>query len=440
MSVPFSDALNAASQLVQLGHSQGTGLGSPPSGYGADYDALFAANPYRNLTYKQSFWQRLVSALGFRTDFDRWKEDAQVNSAEYDAGIMSLIQQNDFNDPASQASRMREAGLNPDLLGLGDVQEAASPAEDPNGMSQNTPDDMAQFGDSFMGVLGKTIALYKDFKGLSQLDNMIEAGDLENVKLFYSSIDSFIENRFHESDFINRSSYLKAISRVKGDLENELSLDDYEHSSAYRNGISKKDWKRWTEGAGERLDSLMGDMTAFGAFAKAGNARSEATKSFLQPTYLKTDEQYDVMTGITPIISAKYAEFLEAKAKFDAYQENLREGALKNQGITQDIEGERLDYLHENDAGIKSAQADIAQYDADWYKHKLNQTISDMKKQCLDFLKSVSRHNRFASLMLLNWTMDDMVKMGINANASASVGLNLGLGANIANTVSTILK
>lgn len=427
-------------ELDANGTNNGTGLGPYTSvDDGGMYDKLLASNPYRNLTYKKSWWQRALESLGFRTGYDTWKEQAQVNSAEYDARIMELMQQNEYNDPAAQAARERAAGMNPDLLGTGDVAEAASQAPDPNGMQPNPSSDFSDFGETFMGVLGKTITLYKDFKGLSELDNLIEAGDLDNIKKMYDSIDSFIQNRFQEGDFTSYTGYQKKAAQVKSNLESEL-LGEYTASSAYRAGVSEKNWKRWTESAGERIDSLMGDKAAFEAFAGAGNARIGATQAFMNPNYLKNNEQYDAMIGITPIISAKYVEFLEAKSKYDAYQENLREGALKNQGISQDIEGQRLDSLWEQDAGAKAASAEMAKYDADWYQHRLNAITSEMKKECLSMLRSMAKHNHFANLMLLNWSLDDMVKMGVNANASAQVGLNLGLGANIANTVSTIFK
>lgn len=410
-----------------------------PSGFGSQYDRLFANNPYRNLTYRKSLWQNFLSSLGFRTDADRWIEDSQVNAAEYDAGIYSMMYQNEYNDPSSQAARMRAAGLNPDLLGVGDVAQAATPAEDPNGMSPNVGDEFRQFGESFMGVLTRSIALYKDFKGIAELENIIEAGDIENAKNRVASIESFIQSRFQESDFVNRSSYLRKSSMIKGELENEL-LGDYEGSTAYRFGINKKDWKRWTESAGQYLDSLMGDKIAFSSFADAASSRASATEGSLNPLYTKTDEMDDTMHGLGQIVSSNYITLMEDKSKNDAYQEALRTGALQNQGITQDIEGQYLDTMHEQDAGVKQANSELAKFDNEWYTHRWQKTMADMKMQMLNFLREKSKHSRFANLMLMNWTLDNIVGLGINANASASVGLNLGLGANIANTFSTILK
>lgn len=152
------------------------GLGPAPSGYGDEYDRLFASNPYRDLTYNRSFWQTVAHSLGFRTDEDRWREDAQVNAREYDAGIFQMMQQNEYNSPSAQASRMREAGMNPDLLGIGDVAPASTTDPDPNGMSQNVGDEfqrgmstvstVAQFA---FRAIESTFAILKDSKALKNL-------------------------------------------------------------------------------------------------------------------------------------------------------------------------------------------------------------------------------------------------------------------------------
>ena len=436
----MKNMINGVIGEVGAGSYNGTGLGDAPVTGNTMYDQLYAANPYRGLTYNKSWWQSLLESMGFRTSYDTWREQAQVNANEYDARIAELMQQNEFNDPSAQAARERLAGINPDLLGIGDVAEAASQAPDPNGMQPNPADDFQQFGETFMGVLGKTLTLYRDFKGLSELDNLIEAGDLDNVKRMYESIDSFVQSRFQEGDFNNRSSYLKAVSRIKGELEDELMTDDYASSSAFRIGIDRKNWRRWSSLAGDYLDGLMGDKSGFSAFTGAGNARASATESKLNPLYTKSDDVDDTMTGISVIISDNYSQILQDKSKNDAYAEALRTGALENQGIQQDIENQYLDQMNEGNAGVKQARSELAKYDAEWYAAQLKARTDSMQEQILDFLRNKARTSRFASLMLMNWSLNNMVNMGINANASASVGLNFGLGANIANTVSTIFK
>lgn len=118
----------------------GAELGSAPSGYGADYDQMFAANPYRNQTYKKSFWQALAEGLGFRTGYDTWRESAMNNAAEWDADVFALMNQNQYDSPAAMASRERAGGMNPDLLGVGDVAQSAGMRNDANGMQPTESD------------------------------------------------------------------------------------------------------------------------------------------------------------------------------------------------------------------------------------------------------------------------------------------------------------
>lgn len=204
----------------------GTGLGPAPSGYGDEYDQLFASNPYRNLNYKKSFWQNIWSQLGFRTGADAFRENAQVNAAEYDAAIFSMIQQNQFNSPQRQAQRMRAAGLNPDLQGVGDVASAASPVEDPNGMPDANETDEATkaaslvtgFASNCLNALGLASNLFKTsaeiknintaMKGI-QLDNNKKAVDLidqiivGSVPLSAWSSQSGVDDYFHSIDLSN---------------------------------------------------------------------------------------------------------------------------------------------------------------------------------------------------------------------------------------------
>lgn len=103
---------------------------------------LKAANPYRNLEYKESGWQKLISALGFRTGADAWRENMAVQAAEYDAALAQKEFDTNYNDPQSQVARMKAAGLNPDIDPSSiDSGQAASMGEDPSTPMQSTGDE-----------------------------------------------------------------------------------------------------------------------------------------------------------------------------------------------------------------------------------------------------------------------------------------------------------
>ena len=186
------------------GMYNGTGLPDAPETGDPFYDDLYQANPYRNLTYHKSAWQSLLEGLGFRTSYDTWREQAEVNSAEYDARIMEMMKANEYNSPTAEAARMRQAGLNPDLLGTADVEPAAEQAPDPNGMEPNVADDFNAFGETLSTIFSRALVVCKDFKALDQMNAVIDAQNIDNARNMISTIDGIIEGAFVAIDSARR--------------------------------------------------------------------------------------------------------------------------------------------------------------------------------------------------------------------------------------------
>lgn len=248
----------------------GTGLGSAPSGFG-QYDKLFASNPYRNLQYKESLWQKIASSLGFRTGADKWREDAAINSAEYDAGIFSMIQQNEYNSPVEQAQRMRSAGLNPDLLGVGDVAPGAKPTEDPNGM-QPTSDGFSELqivgkvGSALVNLIPQTMSFMTN---LTQLKGIRMDNDLKELT-FNSDITQFVEDFFKQG--ITKKDYEDAFSSQ--DFENLLTASEKNSNDlASRLFSSRRAQKNFKMNYGRYARSLVAEMSKYKSYQEFEDAR-----------------------------------------------------------------------------------------------------------------------------------------------------------------------
>lgn len=263
----IQDAINNQSSR---GYQQ-VDVGQAPSGYGDQYDQLFASNPYRNLNYNRTGWQRFLSNLGFRTKYDDFREQAQINAQEFDAGIFSMIQQNEFNDPSAQASRMRNAGMNPDLLGTGDVASGASPADDPNGMpaqdsgadfqqAMSTVGSIASFAFS---AIQSTFAIMKDSKALKNMQLINDGQKIANDNSLISggnSLEALISNVVWKTTSPDKVPDPKVLS---GSLERALSgiftdPDMYERASKVAQEFSAglpqdaQAWKTWHERASSK--------------------------------------------------------------------------------------------------------------------------------------------------------------------------------------------
>lgn len=395
-----------------------TGLGDAPSGYGSEYDRLFRANPYRNLNYKKSFWQQFASALGFRTDADRWLEDAQVNSAEYDAGIYSMMQQNSYNSPEAQARRMQMAGQNPDLLGTGDVLGAASPAEDPNGMSQNVGDEFSDFGNTIASVFSRAMAVFKDFKSIEQMNTIIDGQNISNAKNMVSAIDEFILGQFTAEDMTDYGTFK---NRAMDLVTQNNSLVGDKLSTAKELGFSKRQIPQFNKLMHDRLLSMTTDENVYNQFknrveAMAGSKESESnpfafsTKGFSSPD---TESAVDIMVKG---LSRAHKKALEFTAKRDA--------------SLSAVQSQEAQTLEDMNAGSASAKAQISEYNSKKAVAQWNSECARIKKDMIQQLeRSALAGDWLSKAMLFSWSLDDIARMNVNASASlgANFGLNFGL-------------
>lgn len=330
-------------------------VGEAPSGYGDQYDQLFANNPYRNLNYNQTGWQRFLSTLGFRTRYDDFREQAEINAQEYDAGIFSMIQQNEFNDPSAQAQRMRNAGMNPDLLGTGDVASGASPADDPNGMPAQDSGDMfgnaisaiTTFAGGFSEIIAGAMSMYKNFQDINttRLENdSLVAGIAEDdvfkaiPAIGFSSDEEFANWQNQESARVSSPDFFK-LRNIPKQLQ-----------SRYRAVYSRA------------LKDLPTDIARY----KSNVERAKLRKEY---SMIKGSEWYDTesddalgailepLIGLSDRVTELEAKLAEKVAQNKNIEQNVVEGELENRGIEADIRGSELDFLQFMDYGTLSASS-----------------------------------------------------------------------------------
>lgn len=172
---------------------------------GPQYQQLLDANPYRGVEYHTTPWQNVLSALGFRTQADAWRENMAVQAAEYDASIAQKAYDESYNTPTMQVERMRAAGLNPDLDGGSSINpgEAASLGQDPSTPMQSTGAE-GTFGEA-VGTLSQVANMvlggFSQGIGLVQTLQGVHANRLQNFLLGIQGEDAF--QQFVESQWKN---------------------------------------------------------------------------------------------------------------------------------------------------------------------------------------------------------------------------------------------
>lgn len=238
-----------------------SGLAQSLSDRGTNWAALVAANPYQNLNYRQSWWQKALSHLGFRTGYDKALEQAQIQSNEYISGLAQMAREDDYNSPEAEAARMRAAGMNPDLLGTEGVNPAASMPEDNSVMSPDTfaADDVGQV----VGFVGQAVTmafgLVQNIQAMKQASNAVKLGNVQVAKDI-SDLSMDVITRFVGSDRLGKDGTGKWIDK----LADETVDDSYGLGVAKKLGFRGSMRRKFAQNFMSSLQSLAGQNEIFG--------------------------------------------------------------------------------------------------------------------------------------------------------------------------------
>lgn len=201
-----------------------------PGQHGKDYQSLANANPYSNVTYRQSWIQKLLENLGFRTNKDAYLESMALQAKEYDSQILQKEFNEKYDSPIEQVQRERAAGLNPDLTGNVSAGESQSPVDDGNPPIAPQADDLAIVQNFASGVLNGVQAAFGIAGQLQslrsiKLDN--ESKTMQMVKSAWNMIiPDIYENRNDlESGRIDVNNYYNSLKKQFGHTMSKKQFD-----------------------------------------------------------------------------------------------------------------------------------------------------------------------------------------------------------------------
>lgn len=245
-------------------------LGETPRASNPMYQKLFDNNPYRNLRYNKSAWQDFVSALGFRTDADRWDEEVQENAAQWDAGVYQQMFQDQYNSETAKAERMREAGENPDLLGTGNVSDAASPFQDPAGLSSGTDETSVpgRIAAGIMSAFNSAIGMCSQFLQLQGLQNEVTGKGISNAEGMMNLINQRVLGLTPAEGFKDDSSFKQWKLDVITSLRNAYG------GAFFKNRRANRQWQR-------SIDDFIGGLPQSRDQYDAWKARLGSARDYL---------------------------------------------------------------------------------------------------------------------------------------------------------------
>lgn len=377
-----------------------------PSGTGR-YDQLFAANPYRDLQYKQSGWQRFLSALGFRTGYDSFVEQANINAAEYDADVYAMMAENEYNSPVNQARMMRAAGLNPDFQGLGDVATSASMRNDANGMQpgsdqldsgQAIGSAVSTFARGVLSSLSIGMSLYKDLNTVKQMQSAIDGQNINNVRGLMSAVDEMIVGSV-------------PLSVLEGGEDN---LDKFANAVDWtKYGFSPHQFDSVRQMFSERLGSLKNDASlreqVFKRYTNTeGSYRSSASGFIPDSLRLSSADDEDAL------FNTVIASLAETAKDLNQLQQSIEYNKAENEGIALDIARQELDTLADNGFGEMKAQNEITEMSGNTYFKQAQKIIAKTKSVLYSRLSALAdAGNERARLTLMSMAVNDLLQFEV---------------------------
>lgn len=340
------------------------------------------ANPYASFDYRHTGWQKFLEGIGFRTNFDQYRESMANNAKEYDAQLAEKAHNEEYDSPAAQAARYRAAGINPDING--DVSAgSSSPVEpDPNGpiAPEDSSNAVSQVANTIMGVVTTAIGLGKDALSLKQMSQAVDANQIGNVSnLFDTAFDAatkFIPAQYPEGDpdWVNRSVGL--VNDIVSPYMSRKQLRSFRNSlSAFYNSAPKtaKDWESWYK-------NVEGRKAWFNATSSNTYSDEDDVMRIIADNIMKMSDKV-FRSGLSNQVrsvenEATYLENIDPQAQAE----------VENMTNRRNIESSNIDYI-------------------------LNETISSILSDLRDHSESNKRGHTFASVALLAFSLFRMINI-----------------------------
>lgn len=333
---------------------------------GTDYNALKQNNPYAQSLRKKTWLDGLVSSLGLQSGYDKYELERKQNELNYEASINQLIQQNAYNSPTEQADRMREAGMNPDLVdGVSDntqSSEAAPPLalSDMSDVISKANEPVQKLGQNLIQAIQFAFGIAESINGIEGMKLSNDSKDISNLLSLFRGADE-MESKFTQP------------LRLDEDGNPILALDvfPYNLEHPFKNNRYNKQWEFWRTRIQKGLpyrNKRYSDIVATGKswipalgwspmydrdnsdyVSPAFKAFTDALKTFDGEIYSNTLYAQKLMSKYNLDYSNWYSNNGESVAKMDWRKKIAEDVENKNLIATRTFSKRIFDQLSKND-------------------------------------------------------------------------------------------
>lgn len=381
VAAPINAAIKASKNTGGNTHQ----VFQPTQGLPKRYQQLSDANPYANVNYRQSWIQKFLSGLGFRTNYDAYLEGMNLQAQEYDNQVLQKQLDEEYNSPLQQALRERQAGLNPNLTGNVSSGEASPLQDDGNPPVPPVADDL-QTVTSFAGAVLQGVQAAVGLAGSLQsltglkIDNNSKLASFAEDAILHVLPESYDDTS--GVDWSSVENYYPKLEKMYGSL------------------MSKRQFRKFVGLANNFAEGLSTGSKKWSLYRNRANERKSHYGLVSGDDYSEVDE---VMRGISKELSNLALKLFKERTQADTlnalndtdYQNMVRPQQNKNaQEYEKGFTGAERASLEKQSANLDLGLSENAKEMSDY-----ELTLRDSYRKILSFLQKKSDDgNTFASI------------------------------------------
>lgn len=354
---------------------------------GTDFWDRARMNPYLSFTRNHGALDDFMGLFG-ASSYDRAKDEQIQAAAEYFSRLQNEMDQQSYDTPVAQASRMAAAGQNADLLGTSGVSDSAKmdlPIVSPD-LSQGP--GLADFVNVVTSAASLALSMYGKFKEFKSVDL---ANDLQEAQIVDKINDT--AQRFSSEAFGQFGSY------------NGTSVDFL--PNPYKSRRDRKIFQEATDRVFATYRTLKeGRELKRDAIGAADDVAKSLSSKYHSDPYKPDDMNSDVFRGIS-VINDVTTE-LVAKVNQDMAR-------LQRQQISND-----MSYATTFDSALSAETANAQNKESKEAISMTNQLNASMREMTEKLYKDYKGGSKFAGFLLMALNVFRLVSVGVTSGNSLS--------------------
>lgn len=262
---------------------------------------------------------------------DEARFNAQMAQAQTLAELEIMEYQNEYNSPAEQAKRMRQAGLNPDLLGIenhGSADASAGSALGPQG--SNPSDVVSSIASTAFNAFNTAMSVINGMQSFRGAQEALAGQQIDNI----NKMDGFV------LDFLLGSGLTPASFTSEGDFIDDKRADLISSSRSWAEkvyGLRSRQSRIFQDSVTRRIN----DPRFVKNFYESLNSAEKERQEYISKT---TGDLYDQQDSTMRILIDELVRLQNS-----AYKESLKAGRFEseyNQELYDSLDGSSFADYH----------------------------------------------------------------------------------------------